>query len=99
MCVNMLQVMGKWVFGKALCDLWTCMDVLLCSSSILTLCAISIDRYFAITRPFTYQTKYRTYGRMAGMAGGVWLLSAIISLSPLLGWRSENDGGQCMVSM
>ncbi len=89
--------MGTWVFGASVCDLWTSTDVLLCTSSILNLCAISIDRYFVITQPFDYALK-RTSSRMVLMVAGVWLLSAVISMSPLLGWRSETGGGQCMVS-
>lgn len=39
-----LEVTGSWIFGQVVCDLWTSLDVLLCTSSILNLCVISIDR-------------------------------------------------------
>ena len=71
------EVKGRWVFGQPLCDMWTSLDVLLCTASILNLCMISIDRYFVITRPFQYAMK-RTPARMTLMILSVWMLSAII---------------------
>ena len=91
------EVLARWIFSQALCDAWTSTDVLLCTSSILNLCAISIDRYFVITRPFQYAMK-RTPQRMAAMIAGVWLLSAIISIPPLFGWKTESQASQCLVS-
>ena len=41
---------GVWVFGQWGCDLWHSFDVLGTTSSILSLCVISIDRYYAITK-------------------------------------------------
>ena len=78
--------MGYWPFNRALCDAYTSLDVLLCTASILNLCAISIDRYFVITRPFQYAIK-RTMKHMIAMIAAVWVLSALISIPPLFGWR------------
>ena len=75
-----------WPLNRAVCDAWTSLDVLLCTASILNLCAISIDRYFVITRPFQYAIK-RTPKHMAAIIAAVWVLSALISIPPLFGWR------------
>ena len=47
----------SWIFGPLVCDLWHSVDVLASTSSILPLCVISLDRYWAITDPFNYPIK------------------------------------------
>merc|ERR1712029_1016073 len=51
MCVLPMNIVytlvGKWLFGEALCKMWLTSDVLCCTASILNLCAIALDRYYA----------------------------------------------------
>lgn len=77
-------------------------DVLLCTASILNLCAISIDRYFIIMHSLVY-TQRRNAKLMLLMILIVWVVSALISIPPLFGWgkpssRLQNGGNICMVS-
>nr|QVK45763.1 G protein-coupled receptor [Proales similis] len=92
---------NKWYLGAILCDLWTLSDVLLCTASILNLCAISVDRYFIILQPMVY-TQRRNAKLMLLMILVVWLLSALISIPPLFGWGKPSAQLQmdkiCMVS-
>lgn len=48
------ELMGHWVFGDAMCQLWLSTDVLLCTASILNLVLISLDRYWSITKAIVY---------------------------------------------
>ncbi|XP_019887547.2 5-hydroxytryptamine receptor 1 isoform X3 [Ooceraea biroi] len=77
------QISGNWSFGWIICDLWVSFDVLSCTASILNLCMISVDRYWAITKPLQYGVK-RTPRRMVIYVSFVWLGAACISLPPLL---------------
>ncbi|XP_014614240.1 PREDICTED: tyramine receptor 1 [Polistes canadensis] len=79
-------LLGKWIFGIHFCKLWLTCDVLCCTASILNLCAIALDRYWAITDPINYAQK-RTLKRVLGTIAGVWVLSGAISSPPLAGWN------------
>ncbi|XP_006012007.1 trace amine-associated receptor 5-like [Latimeria chalumnae] len=47
-----------WYFGDSFCKLHTCMDTAFCLASIIHLCFISIDRYYAICDPLRYPSKF-----------------------------------------
>ncbi|XP_077193212.1 5-hydroxytryptamine receptor 1D [Paroedura picta] len=74
-----------WTFGQIVCDIWLSSDITCCTASILHLCVIALDRYWAITDALEY-TKRRTAGRAAFMIGVVWVISICISMPPLF-WR------------
>ncbi|XP_063152728.1 5-hydroxytryptamine receptor 1A [Candoia aspera] len=84
------QVLGKWTLGQVMCDLFIALDVLCCTSSILHLCAIALDRYWAITDPIDYVNK-RTPRRAAALISLTWLIGFLISIPPMLGWRTPED--------
>lgn len=76
-----------WRLGEAACDLWLCVDMTCCTCSILHLCLIALDRYWAITRAVEYARK-RSASRAASMVGMAWAISIFISLPPLF-WRQR----------
>ncbi|XP_072113201.1 alpha-2C adrenergic receptor [Mobula birostris] len=77
------ELMGYWYFGTAWCDIYLALDVLFCTSSIVHLCAISLDRYWSIIKAVEYNLK-RTPRRIKGAIVTVWVISALISFPPLL---------------
>ncbi|XP_047346333.1 probable G-protein coupled receptor No9 isoform X3 [Vespa velutina] len=93
---------GSWELGEILCDSWVSLDILLCTASILSLCAISIDRYLAVTQPLIYSRRRRSK-RLAGlMIVAVWILAGAITSPPLLGCfpRATNrDSKKCSYNM
>ncbi|XP_061452775.1 5-hydroxytryptamine receptor 1D [Rhineura floridana] len=74
-----------WTFGQIMCDIWLSSDITCCTASILHLCVIALDRYWAITDALEY-TKRRTASRAALMIAVVWVISICISMPPLF-WR------------
>lgn len=84
------SILGHWEFGIHVCKMWLTCDVLCCTSSILNLSAIALDRYWAITDPINYAQK-RTVGRVLLLIAGVWILSLVISSPPLVGWNDWPD--------
>ncbi|KAG7231762.1 hypothetical protein INR49_010408, partial [Caranx melampygus] len=50
------EVAGIWLFGR-FCDTWVAFDIMCSTASILNLCIISMDRYWAISSPFKYERK------------------------------------------
>ncbi|XP_060950456.1 alpha-2C adrenergic receptor-like [Limanda limanda] len=93
------ELMGYWFFGKIWCDIYLALDVLFCTSSIVHLCAISLDRYWSVTQALEYNLK-RTPKRVKGMIVVVWLISAVISFPPLISMdRTSNEASpQCILN-
>ncbi|XP_024085622.1 octopamine receptor Oamb isoform X2 [Cimex lectularius] len=82
------EVFKVWIFGDLWCSAWLALDVWMCTASILNLCAISLDRYVAVTRPVTYPSIMST-SRAKLLIGLVWVLSFIICFPPLVGWKDK----------
>uniref|UniRef100_A0A1I7XN57 G_PROTEIN_RECEP_F1_2 domain-containing protein n=1 Tax=Heterorhabditis bacteriophora TaxID=37862 RepID=A0A1I7XN57_HETBA len=91
------EIVGEWKMGTVLCEMWLALDVLFVTASILHICAISLDRYFSVTSPLTYPVK-RTPTRMFIYIGVSWVVSLLICLPPIFGWRPERRAGECTVS-
>ncbi|XP_008831333.1 D(1B) dopamine receptor [Nannospalax galili] len=85
------EVAGYWPFG-AFCDVWVAFDIMCSTASILNLCIISVDRYWAISRPFRYERKMTQRVALV-MVGLAWTLSILISFIPVqLNWHRDQAG-------
>uniref|UniRef100_A0A671SMW3 Alpha-2B adrenergic receptor n=1 Tax=Sinocyclocheilus anshuiensis TaxID=1608454 RepID=A0A671SMW3_9TELE len=95
------ELMGYWYFESFWCEIYLALDVLFCTSSIIHLCAISLDRYLSISRPVQYATQ-RTPRKIKGAILVVWLISAVISFPPLVSMNKtqlDKDGvPQCKLN-
>ncbi|NXJ75265.1 DRD1C protein, partial [Trogon melanurus] len=84
------EVAGFWPFG-AFCDVWVAFDIMCSTASILNLCIISVDRYWAISSPFRYERRM-TQPVAFIMIGVAWLLSLLISFVPVqLKWHKDHE--------
>ncbi|XP_071391098.1 5-hydroxytryptamine receptor 1E [Centroberyx affinis] len=100
MPISILYItMETWSLGQVVCEAWLSVDMTCCTCSILHLCVIALDRYWAITKAIEYARK-RSARRAAAMVGIVWVISIFISIPPLF-WRQRpsSSGGftQCII--
>lgn len=100
MPISILYTVSKtWSLGQIVCDIWLSSDITFCTASILHLCVIALDRYWAITDALEY-SKRRTMRRAAVMIAVVWVISISISLPPLF-WRqakAHEELKECVVN-
>nr|XP_029517567.1 alpha-1B adrenergic receptor-like isoform X2 [Oncorhynchus nerka] len=94
-----LEILNYWVFGRIFCDIWAAVDVLCCTASIMSLCVISIDRYIGVSHPLQYPSIVTEKRALLAMLG-VWVLSVVISIGPLLGWKQppSPDNTVCLIT-
>ncbi|KAK0134011.1 D(1) dopamine receptor [Merluccius polli] len=83
------EIAGFWPFG-AFCDTWVAFDIMCSTASILNLCVISVDRYWAISSPFRYERKMTPRVAFV-MISVAWTLSVLISFIPVqLNWHKAH---------
>uniref|UniRef100_A0A6V7LRG2 G-protein coupled receptors family 1 profile domain-containing protein n=1 Tax=Bracon brevicornis TaxID=1563983 RepID=A0A6V7LRG2_9HYME len=86
-----VELTGGWVFGRFMCNVWNSLDVYFSTASILHLCCISVDRYYAIVKPLEYPRIMRNIV-VTGMLASAWLLPAFISFIPIfMGWYTTAE--------
>ncbi|CAI5652231.1 unnamed protein product [Oreochromis niloticus] len=86
----LLQLNEEWPLGAVFCNFYISMDVMLCTASILTLLAISVDRYLAVTMPLRYASLVLPW-RVAVAMASVWTVSLAVSFLPIqMGWNTVN---------
>ncbi|XP_064205980.1 dopamine receptor D1b [Anguilla rostrata] len=86
------EIVGFWPFGS-FCNVWVAFDIMCSTASILNLCVISVDRYWAISSPFRYERKMTPKVAFV-MISVAWTLSVLISFIPVqLNWHKAQAAG------
>ncbi|ODM89306.1 Octopamine receptor [Orchesella cincta] len=90
--LNIADMIIGWQLGKVICRIWLTSDVTLCSTSILHISAIAVDRFRSINEGVSY-AQSRTIRMSLIVCGALWLIALWIASAPVLGWNDWSKSG------
>ena len=97
----MAVLLGFWILGPVVCDLWIFFDVCSCTSSIMHIVVISIDRYLAINDPLNTRNRQQKRNILT-LIILIWLIAILLSFPMIvLGIINRNNifiGRQCIIN-
>ncbi|XP_056307862.1 dopamine receptor D4a [Danio aesculapii] len=87
---------GVWSLNMTVCDGLMTMDVMLCTASIFNLCAISIDRFIAVSIPLNYNRKHVDQ-RQIVLLSATWILALAVASPVMFGINNvpNRDHSEC----
>ncbi|KAK5935726.1 hypothetical protein CgunFtcFv8_021067 [Champsocephalus gunnari] len=87
---------GVWSLNMLVCDSLMTMDVMLCTASIFNLCAISVDRFIAVSIPLNYNRKHVDH-RQIVLLSATWLLALAVASPVIFGINNvpNRDHSEC----
>jgi len=87
---------GRWIFGDELCQLNGFMTTEFVISSMYSLTAISLNRYFMVVKQNYYRMVFNTRNQ-ALIIALIWCIPLPLTTGPLLGWSEyEFQTGKCI---
>uniref|UniRef100_A0A673C3Y2 Dopamine receptor D4 n=1 Tax=Sphaeramia orbicularis TaxID=375764 RepID=A0A673C3Y2_9TELE len=87
---------GLWSLNIVVCDGLMTMDVMLCTASIFNLCAISVDRFIAVSIPLNYNRKHVDHRQLV-LLSATWLLALAVASPVVFGINNvpDRDPSEC----
>ncbi|GAB1606083.1 uncharacterized protein LOC115217869, partial [Argonauta hians] len=78
---------GSWPFSKKDCVVLGYINMVSFIASVMSLTAISLNRYFRICRSLHFKSMF-TFKKTMIMAVVVWIVSCLLAAPPLFGWST-----------
>jgi hypothetical protein len=83
-----------WPFGRKICRLWNTFFVTFATLSVCTLCAISVERLWALSRPFRYDSSEISLKSFIILAA-LWMYAFLSGIYSFFIWRKERESSIC----
>ncbi|XP_061469068.1 D(4) dopamine receptor [Rhineura floridana] len=81
---------GVWSLSTGLCDALMTMDVMLCTASIFNLCAISVDRFIAVSIPLKYNRRQIDLRQLI-LISTTWIFAFAVASPVIFGLNNVPD--------
>ena len=78
---------NRWIHGEFMCSLYTTMYLLAVPSSVINLCAVTVDRYLVLRMPLRYNA-IMPPRRAILIICCLWIYAIIWSCLPVMGWNT-----------
>ena len=79
-----------WTHGEFMCNLYTTMYLLAVPSTVINLCAFTVDRFLVLRMPLRYNSLMPPK-RAAFIIGCLWIYAVIWACLPVMGWKAHAD--------
>ena len=76
----------KWTHGEFMCSLYTTMYLLAVPSSVINLCAVTVDRFLVLRMPLRYNSLMPP-NRAVFIICCLWIYAFVWACLPAMGWR------------
>ena len=82
-----------WKHGEIMCRAWITVYLITVPTSILTLLAVSVDRYKSLSDPLNRfrRCRFMTRKRALVISFVIWIYSFVFASLPVMGWRTEEN--------
>ena len=89
--LDIFFIRGVWLHGELMCEMWSTIFLITVLTSILTLLAVSVDRYKSLSDPLNKfrRTRFMTRKKALIVIFFIWAYSIVFASFPLMGWRTH----------
>ena len=90
--LDMFFLRGVWLHGEVMCEIWSTVFLITAPNSILTLLAVSVDRYKSLSDPLNRfrRTRFMTRKKALVVIFFIWTYSVAFASFPLMGWQTHS---------
>ena len=91
--IESIILLGTWRHSEELCQAFITMYLITVPTSILTLLAVSVDRYKSLSDPLNRfrRCRFMTRKKALIVSMAIWIYSILFALIPIMGYRTHDE--------